>query len=150
MITPDKAQALLKGTMPTPWKIDTEEHTYSTAFTDETNVEIFLDNGEDPICSETVLPDEVPQYQATFELMAAAPDMAKQIAGMRYEYAVQAHIDGRWVFYKRTTPTCTITTREPYNAKWFDTLTAAQRKATTTHYPTRIMTRTVTNPEVTA
>lgn len=86
-ITPEQAKALLKDTTPAPWKKTQEDLTHPVGYLIEG---VLYD-----CCS----------YQGAVsdpeaDLICAAPDMAEQIAGMRYEYTAQIQDEhGEWKFY---------------------------------------------------
>ncbi|WP_130841639.1 hypothetical protein [Corynebacterium neomassiliense] len=73
-ITPDQARALLNGASPGPWDEDTSN---------------ILNSDGDALLSDWSFGDPHWYNALDITLMAAAPDLAQAIAGMRWEYGVQ-------------------------------------------------------------
>lgn len=88
-MTPEEARQLLEGTTPAPWKAEIlsyEQPPYLGEF-----VEFWVTAHNN---KELVNVYDIPEWHANeigrnFTLMAAAPDMAAIIAGMRAEYTVE-------------------------------------------------------------
>ncbi|AZA08714.1 hypothetical protein [Corynebacterium pseudopelargi] len=140
MITPDKAQALLKGATPGPYELEESGEQWADCPPSH-SMQITSRDGH-ALVQKEVSERVADEWHATFELMATAPDMAKQIANMRWEYAVELQYEpDRWELYKHTNLFALITTEVPANGRWFDTIKQAQEHAKTTKYPTRIVRR---------
>lgn len=76
-------------------------------------------------------------------------DLSRAIAGQQREYTVQVYVAGRWAYYKRMGHTGgVLTTACPHAATWFKTQEEAEEHAATSDYPTRILVRTVHQPEL--
>ncbi|WP_288891197.1 hypothetical protein [uncultured Corynebacterium sp.] len=74
-MTPEEARKLLDGTTPGPWEPHQKHH------------KVLVNNRQQfAVCA---MPGDEPEDYANFNLIAAAPDMAATIAGMRPEYGVQ-------------------------------------------------------------
>ena len=82
-ITPEQARELLDGATPGPWRSEYDNEII------ETNTSIVLYNTDGDVSWGHNIEHDVP-------LIAAAPDLAQTIAGMRYEYAVEMMDDGEW------------------------------------------------------
>lgn len=78
-ITPEYAQALRDGTASSPWIVEDYGGNRS---------EVMIETSDGDTLAADVEPDVA-------QLIAAAPDMAKQIASMHYEYAVRTSRDGK-------------------------------------------------------
>lgn len=110
-IRPEDAQSMLREATPGPWELE--------------RIDGFLD---------VVLPtgNGAPE-ECDLPLIAAAPELAEQIANLRYEYAVELkHGDG-WITSRHHTPT--IETAKEIAARYKRT-------------DTRIVRRLVSEPEV--
>lgn len=116
-MTPEQARQLLEGTTPAPW-----EHSNPDGIT------------EISASGEAIATDANPKDAP---LIAAAPDMAKMIAGMRTEYAVQVRRSGGWEY-----------SRDEGDFRWQD-LSVQMVRADRDHprEETRIVRRYVTEPE---
>ena len=136
MITPNEAEALLEGATPGPYEL--EESGEQWADCPPSHGMQITSRAGHALVQKEVSERVADEWHATFELMAAAPDMAKQIAGMRYEYAVQVRRSGEWQY-----------SRDENNFRWQD-LTAQMVRADRDHprEETRIVRRLVTEPEV--
>lgn len=77
-MTPEGARGLLEAATPGPWGVEDGLGTHKQVWTAE---DTFIDGD---------------MSDADAALIAAAPDMAEQIASMHYEYAVQVERDGVW------------------------------------------------------
>ena len=124
-ITPDQAKTFHYDDYPRPWEI--REETYYDARGDYGEA---WDVGPATVYDEDIAP-----------LVAAAPDMAEQIATMTYEYAVQyKNDDGQWEY-----------TYEEWNNRWQDSYITQEIRAQRDHpgEETRILRRLVGQPEVT-
>ena len=80
------------------------------------------------------------------ELAVAAPELAEALAEETWEYAVQVHREGRWQFYIGESR---LPTDKPGLANGFSQKNHAQEFAKLeVEYPTRIVRRRVSPPEV--
>lgn len=88
-MTPENARELLDGTTPAPWEVEESLNG---------NWAVWVDDG--------YVQGDIDEQDAI--LIAAAPELAKTIAGLRYEYAVQLkHGDG-WITSRHHTPTVEV------------------------------------------
>lgn len=124
-MTPQEAQKLLDAATPGPWGVDSG--VAGAAVYSKVGV----------VCDGTGV-DDAP-------LIAAAPDLAETVAGLRYEYAVQVK-RGYWRYDSLLGG---WTTRPEY-AKWLLDLDEVEGAAEFwgKRYKTRVMRRLVTDPEV--
>lgn len=88
-MTPEKAHKLRERATPGPWERHPDNPRILCNLDRKfaVHVELVKDRGLDPH----------PEDVANTELIAAAPDLAELVAGLRYEYAVQVKRDGDWV-----------------------------------------------------
>lgn len=128
-ITPSQARDLLNGTTPGPWKWRWDTGALS----------IFGVEGE-PVATDLDVRDS--------DMIAAAPDMAHQIANMAWEYAAQVQL-GPGTPWKYITPGGFFTSL-PHLARWRSVESEATLSEYSQHkYPTRIVRRLVSTAEVT-
>ena len=119
-MTPEEARDLLDGTTPGPWKWRWDAGLLSVFDVEEEPVAIDLDVGDS-------------------DLIAAAPDMAAMIAGMREEWGAERQVRGRWVRIVFA-----------LNTIWTDDRAIAESAVDDCQVlgiPTRIVRRYVTEPE---
>ena len=92
IITPDQAQNLLDGATPGPWAWQTNEYDSRNAGGPNRDYDSLGPKGGKPAL-ETQDGEDYASWvnisEADKELIAAAPDLAQTIAGMRWEYAVE-------------------------------------------------------------
>lgn len=91
-ITPDQAQNLLDGATPAPWVWQTNEYDSRNAGGPNRGYDSLGPKGGKPAL-ETQDGEDYASWvnisEADKELIAAAPDLAQTIAGMRWEYALE-------------------------------------------------------------
>lgn len=145
-MTPEKAHKLREKATPGPWERHPDKprvlcnlkHKFAV------HVELVKDRGLKPH----------PEDVANTELIAAAPDLAELVAGLRYEYAVQAKHGDVWEYencaFSDRCPMDDLYSEDPSLAYWWDCVEDAQRAAAyIVAAPTRIVRRLVGDPEVT-
>lgn len=95
-MTPEQARKLLAGITPPPWEFDSS--TYQEVDCPEATE--FWANGRKgrQVAEQTTINRHLDETERNFNLIAAAPDMAAMIAGMRTEYAIeyQPNPDSQW------------------------------------------------------
>ena len=92
-ITPDQARELLSGATPGPW-----EHQAGYLPGDNRDGNVIM-TGNLVLATYDGGYGGNPEWTnslGNLPLVAAAPDLAQTIAGMRYEYAVEMMDDGEW------------------------------------------------------
>ena len=136
-MTPEEARKLLDGITPAPWKAEIlsyEQPPYLGEF-----VEFWVTAHNN---KELVNVYDIPEWHANeigrnFTLMAAAPDMAAIIAGMRAEYAVQVRRSGGWQY-----------SRDEDDFRWQDlSVQMVRADRDHPHEETRLVRRYVTAPQ---
>lgn len=111
-MTPDKAKQLLDNATSGPWQSrgdgpsSGKPHLYVCTCEDRTEV------------AEAVGWDDAP-------LIAAAPELAELVAGLRYEYAVQVPVNGHWEYTKDDQYGPEVL-RNPRDATWYSSRHAAK------------------------
>lgn len=93
-MTPEKARALREDATPGPWEVEEFEEQYAGC-PPTTKFYLGSDNFQNIATAETT-ERYYDQTRANFALIAAAPGLAELVAGLRYEYMVQAN-DREWV-----------------------------------------------------
>lgn len=94
-MTPEEARQLLEGTTPTPWTVNTE--TYQTRRGLAVADFWITDRYDRQVAGQDVTERHREETENDFSLMAAAPDMAAMIAGMRTEYKMEVRDQhGKW------------------------------------------------------
>jgi len=84
-ISPDQARELLDGATPGPWMLNPYGNILQG------------DSMEGPVTAVIgLMYRNDPDDTASGELMAAAPELAQTIAGMRWEWRCEADFDGTW------------------------------------------------------
>lgn len=84
-MTPDEARALLDGTTPGPWEVDTESTVEASIWSSSVIVVGPYYDREDAERWETGTPEDL-------RLAAAAPALAVMVAGMREEWGVTCEV----------------------------------------------------------
>lgn len=134
-MTPEEARKLLDGTSPGRWEV--EAQTYQEAGCPEVTEFWITDHYDCQVAEQEVTERHREQTENDFNLIAAAPDMAAMIAGMRAEYAVQVQRSGGWEY-----------SRDTDDFRWHD-LSVQIVRADRDHpdEETRIIVRYVTAPQ---
>lgn len=124
-MTPEKAQELRKRATPGPW----ERHPDNPRML--CNLDRKFAVHAELVKNRGLEPD--PEDVANTELIAAAPELAEIVAGLRYEYTVQVKCDGAWVMEEDS---------------YWGTYSVAAVRSCRTYEPSRIVRRLVGEPEV--
>lgn len=102
-ITPKQAQELLEGTTPAPWEVETvPEMRYYDGETWETPGKIVVHADEEQlfVAADEFVGDEGDEHdnEKNVRLAAAAPTLARMVAGMQLEYIFQEKVPsaGPW------------------------------------------------------
>lgn len=95
-MTPEEARQLLDGITPAPWEVESWNK-QEVGWPEVTDFWITSHNDKQVAAQETI-ERHFDETESDFNLMAAAPDMAAMIAGMRTEYTVeyQSPADSQW------------------------------------------------------
>lgn len=133
-MTPEKAKGLRGIASPGPWRADRYVYMDGQSVYDQNGYKI----------AEHMSGNDA-------DLIAAAPELAELVAGLRYEYAVQVQRDGRWKYMSRVVPRWIET---PLYAEWLGDLDEAEKhadhwRAQIDPYNARVVRRLVGDPEVT-
>ena len=144
-MTPDQARALLDGTTPGPWEVETvPEMRYYDGETWETpgKIVVYADEATLFVAADEFVGDEGDEHdnEKNVRLAVAAPALASMVAGMRPEYAVQVLRSGGWQY-----------SREEDDFRW-QGLAVQMVRADRDHpgEETRLVRRYVTEPEAEA
>ena len=84
-MTPEEARKLLEGTTPAPWDVETHRESGRP----DVNQFWITGHNDRQIAEQETLNQNRDETEQNFSLIAAAPDMAAMIAGMRAEYSVR-------------------------------------------------------------
>lgn len=93
-MTPEKARALREDATPGPWEVEEFDEQYAGC-PPTTKFYLGSDDFQNIATAETT-ERHYDQTRANFALIAAAPELAEIVAGLRYEYAVQVN-DREWL-----------------------------------------------------
>lgn len=134
-MTPEEARQLLDGITPAPWEVESWNK-QEVGCPEVTDFWITSHNDKQVAAQETI-ERHFDETESDFNLIAAAPGMAKMIAGMRTEYAVQVRRSGEWQW-----------SRDEDDFRW-QALTVQMVRADRDHprEETRIVCRYVTAPQ---
>lgn len=88
-MTPEEARQLLDGTTPAPWKVEILSYEQPPYLGEFVEFWVTAHNNKELVNVYDIPEGHANEIGRNFTLMAAAPDMAAIIAGMRTEYAVQ-------------------------------------------------------------
>lgn len=136
------AQKLLDGATPGPWTAEIESSTENEGGDFSLQAAI-LAEGEPLMTADDGM---VYHKEGNFDLAAAAPELAQALAEDSYEYIVQVHREGRWQFY--IGESIRPTDKPGLAVGFLQEKYAREFAKIETEYPTRIVRRRVSPPEV--
>ncbi|WP_288891205.1 hypothetical protein [uncultured Corynebacterium sp.] len=118
-MTPEQARQLLDGTTPAPWEVESwnKQEVGCPEVTDFWTTS----HNDKQVAAQETIERHFDETESDFNLIAAAPDMAKTIAGMTTEYSVQL-ADGElvgagWGTHETAWCDCDAWQRDGYNAR---------------------------------
>ncbi len=100
-MTPEQARQLLDGTTPGPWEVEVRSYE-EDCYADDAIYFWITDHNGNEVAEWRTLEPYAREIGGNCTLMAAAPDMAAMIAGMRAEYAVQVLRSDGWQYSRDT------------------------------------------------
>lgn len=135
-MTPEEARQLLEGTSPAPWEVEGGSYE-EDCYAEEAIYFWITDHNGNEVAGWWTLEPYAREIDGNCTLMAAVPGMAKMIANMTAEYAVQVRRSDGWQW-----------SREEDDFRW-QPLTVQIVRADRDHprEETRIVCRYVTAPQ---
>lgn len=136
-MTPEEARKLLDGITPAPWKVEILSYEQPPYLGEFVEFWVTAHNNKELVNVYDIPEGHANEIGRNFTLMAAAPDMAAIIAGMRAEYAVQVRRSGGWQY-----------SRDEDDFRWQDlSVQMVRADRDHPHEETRLVRRYVTAPQ---